>query len=78
MRPCCICDAGARGSQHFGMCARCGVAYDRWQRSQDEDGTIWGVMTWAARRAVRAERRRVASVVDARASKERRERRGDS
>lgn len=56
---CCICDAGARGSKRFELCTRCGAAYDRWQRSQDEDGTIWGVMVWAARRAVRAERRRV-------------------
>lgn len=41
---CCICDAGARGSKRFELCTRCGAAYDRWQRSQDEDGTIWGVM----------------------------------
>lgn len=54
MKTCCICDAGHRGSKHFGLCARCGAAYDRWQRSQDEDGTIWGVMAWAARSNVKA------------------------
>lgn len=69
MKTCCICDAGHRGSKRFGLCARCGAAYDRWQRSQDEDGTIWGAMEWAARRAVRAERGRAASAGRQRALK---------
>jgi len=53
---CATCDEPKVGCL---FCGRCGEAFDRWNRKSD--GDIAEVIEWAAERARRMERRRVAA-----------------